>query len=188
MDSCMACRAGREALEAYYRWFLKEYRASAATLEELAAGGFCREHAWELGRRGGELLNAPCEFLVTSELARLEALRGDRRSREPARAECPACREERRGAAYRLDRLAEGEPPAELPLCREHFDRLFALLSGARRERLLEERTRRARQLAEQFAAYFHALGDPGTDPSREAASAWRQALELLAGPEPGPR
>ncbi|MCR4425316.1 MAG: DUF6062 family protein [Firmicutes bacterium] len=69
---CPVCGVTQRALDTLYRWFVIETYSEAAMLVDLAEGGFCPYHAWEVAKVAGKRLSVTYEFLVAAELRRMQ--------------------------------------------------------------------------------------------------------------------
>jgi len=191
---CVVCRLVANAVDRYLRALLHERVNDPGVRERLRASfGFCREHSWQLQRRGDPL---GISILWRDLLS--QGVEGDDSSRRPGRRRpqiCPACEAaveaERRYLGTLLDHIEVGELRNEYAasrgLCLPHVRAALAqALPEAKRFLMASESDKLARlsaELAEIIRKNDYRFREEPWGPEKDA---WIRATGKLAGEPPG--
>jgi hypothetical protein len=188
---CAVCRLVANAVDRYLRGLLHESVNNPGVRERLrASSGFCREHSWQLQRRGDSLGIA---ILWRDLLTQGVQPENERRRRTDKRRNrmCPAC-EIALEAQYRyletlLEHLEAGalrdEYVASAGLCLSHLRAALGHSPSGARDFLLASESEKLRRLVDELSEIIrkndYRFRDEPWGPEKDA---WIRATRKLAG------
>jgi hypothetical protein len=190
---CALCRLVGSAVDRYLRAILYESVNDPGLREKLRASrGFCREHAWQVQRRGSPLSIS----ILWQDLLSLEPQPGDSRrgASNHGRRACPACvvatEAEERYLGTLLEHLeADGlhdSYAASDGLCLPHLHTALAQSPAGVKDFLLAVESRKLGELSEELSEIIRKNDYRfREEPWGSEKDAWVRATRKLAGEPP---
>ncbi|MEW6547247.1 MAG: DUF6062 family protein [Bacillota bacterium] len=209
LPGCALCRLEHLAEQTYCTWFILENYYSAATLEVLNRGGFCRVHAWRMAQLAGQRLAATYDVLVREAKERVRrALAVSTGAGSPVRwrarrwqavvmrvlerkEPCPVCvasvRRAELGARHLVQFLEQEAGRDDYTrsdgLCWDHLVRVCLLAEPPVASFLLNDFLRRLSALEASLAEYFRKSDYRfAHEPKGPEQTAYLDAVELFSG------
>ncbi len=202
---CPICTVVAENADKYIRWFLIENYSQASTLLNLAEGGFCHDHAYQIAGLSTHQLSVTYSFIakdLANKVAKVRDNPADNISSRGKKSKhrfdllkrnkpCPVCDTikfyEQYAAGAVIQLLSEAENrelyQKSRGFCRDHLLQVLELATPEIEDFLLEDYQHRLEGINADFQEYFRKLDYQNAwEPKGAEQDTWKRAINLLHG------